>query len=73
MYQINRKEKGGDCDSVSSEVNDATPVVDEEDEPSSTGGGICAGDTSEKSDADPEFALLKINDNTTAIDESGKN
>ena len=73
MYQINRKEKGGDDDSVSSEENDATPVVDKEDGPSSVGGGICAGDIREKNDADPEFVLLKVNDNTTAIDESGEN
>ena len=71
MYELSIKEKGGDDNSVSSEDNDATQVVDREDEPSGVAGGISNGDTEDQNDADTEFVLLKVNDNTTATDESG--
>lgn len=67
------KEKGADDDSVSSQDNDETPVIDQEDIPSSFGGDISVTDKNETSNADPEFVLLRVDGDTTTINDGVKN
>ena len=63
------KEKSTDDGFVSSEDNDKTPVIGQEDIPSSVGGDVGVADKNEMSNSDPEFVLLQVDGDTTTIDD----